>query len=269
MATDQTFTAFSLLGVPLTGLTPVWATYLDVDTGNPVTAPAFREVGGGVYAFTPNAGVGEHFAGVIDFDTTMASPRYLFWDGGGTDQTFAAFSILGVPLAGLTPTWATYRNVATGNPAPEPTFREVGDGIYAFTPLVVAGQHFVGIVDLGAMASPRYLSWGESLSGDPPSIANLSPAAGQSLRATDALSFDVVAPNGLLRAAITIQFNKMLMREVVHDGFAFGPAYQNSLCTRTVVSANLHRFVIWRSGGWPDSPTLLPLLSDLAGLENT
>lgn len=127
------------------------------------------------------------------------------------------------------------------------------------------------ITDLGWTCSQD--SYGLISPPDPPVypapyIENISPAAGQSLRASDPLRFEAVAPAGLLRAVITIQFNKMLLREVVHDGFAFGPAYQNPLCVRQVVSANLHRFTIWRTGGWPDSPTILPLLSDLAGKEN-
>ena len=59
----------------------------------------------------------------------------------------------GTPLAGLTPTWVTYRNAVTGLAQTSPTISELGNGLYAFVP---SGTDPTGVIDFGASASPRY-----------------------------------------------------------------------------------------------------------------
>lgn len=66
----------------------------------------------------------------------------------------------GEPLAGLTPTWASLVNVEDGVVVvAQPTIREVGSGVYAFSKTVPFGKHYVGILDFGLQADPRFYTW--------------------------------------------------------------------------------------------------------------
>ena len=60
----------------------------------------------------------------------------------------------GTPLAGLTPTWLTYRDAVTGLTQSSPSIVGMGNGLYKFTP---TGSNPTGIVDLGGLAVPRYV----------------------------------------------------------------------------------------------------------------
>jgi hypothetical protein len=75
------------------------------------------------------------------------------------DQIFPVFDAAGAPLALLTPTWVTYLNALTGASVAGPAITEVGGGLYKFSPSVPADGHQAGIIDCGATASTRYLSW--------------------------------------------------------------------------------------------------------------
>lgn len=99
-----------------------------------------------------------------------------------------------------------------------------------------------------------------------PIVRNVRPAVGLSVRAADTLTLEVYAPNGLMRAIVSAQYDGMLLRETVHDGFSFGPAYLNPLCKVDSIAGGV-RLTLWRSGGWPTSPTLLVIAYDVAGLE--
>lgn len=67
----------------------------------------------------------------------------------------------GAPLAGLTPTWASLRNVADGTDqsGSAPAISEIAGGMYKFTRPTGGGlgvMHLAGIIDFGASANPRY-----------------------------------------------------------------------------------------------------------------
>lgn len=69
---------------------------------------------------------------------------------------FAAYDLLSLPLAGLTPSWHVVVDAGTGAPiSPQPTFTDIGDGLYQIgSALTSSGS---GIIDLGATALPRFI----------------------------------------------------------------------------------------------------------------
>lgn len=63
----------------------------------------------------------------------------------------------GAPLAGLTPTWHYFKNLADGSArTPQPTIRDDGLGAYSFPHGLSEGEAFQGLIDFGATANPRY-----------------------------------------------------------------------------------------------------------------
>lgn len=72
-------------GEPLPGLSPSWASLVNVADGAPVMPqPTIRALGAGVYAFTPTVPEGKHYAGVIDLGPD-ADPRFHTWDARPED----------------------------------------------------------------------------------------------------------------------------------------------------------------------------------------
>lgn len=140
-------------GAPLAGLTPTWTKYVNAATGGALSQPSFTALGNGHYKFSPT---GANAAGIIDLGSA-AAPRYLHYFLFSVHWTFVAYDDLGVPLAGLVPTWASLRKVSDGtNYTPQPSFTELGSGLYK-TSLV--GEHVSGAIDLGASAYPRYIHY--------------------------------------------------------------------------------------------------------------
>jgi len=79
----------------------------------------------------------------------MSELRTVYISNGGSAAT------------GLTPTWQSLKNVATGaNITPQPTFAEVGGGFYRFTVDIGVGIQWCGVIDGGATItepSERYV----------------------------------------------------------------------------------------------------------------
>lgn len=69
---------------------------------------------------------------------------------------FPVFDTNGDPLAGLTPTWASY--YLDGGSTSGPAISETGNGWYRFTATLTAGQRLAGNIDCGATAASRYYS---------------------------------------------------------------------------------------------------------------
>ena len=253
-------TAHDTDGAPQAGLTPTWATCINATSGAPVTPTAITDIGGGQYAFAVAAGV----AGIIDLGAT-AHPRYVLIPAGDV-TTLAAFGADGSPLAGLTPTWASWRVAATGADAtPGPTITELSGGLYRVD---APPDGEVGVLDLGATASPRYATVGDEVTGgggdDPvaPVVENVTPAAGSPISSGTTLGFDVVDNVALRRVVVLARFVGGA-QDVVHDGDAFAATYAPA-STRTAIAGGW-RYRIRRAGGWPSSPSILPLAVDTSG----
>ena len=79
------------------------------------------------------------------------------------EKVFPAFDIdTGLPITGLSPSWLSLFELSTGQDialAARPTIRDAGHGFYAFLPSVPVDGHWVGVIDLGATADPRYQSF--------------------------------------------------------------------------------------------------------------
>lgn len=67
----------------------------------------------------------------------------------------------GVPTTGLTLTWESLKNVATGaDITPQPAFTEVGGGFYRFTSVAAIGEQQCGVIDASATiteSTERYI----------------------------------------------------------------------------------------------------------------
>lgn len=255
-------TAFDAAGAPLADLAPTWAACLVASTGAAASQPAVADVGGGLYALALPEGV----AGILDFGAT-ALPRYVAV--ANADETvLAAYDADGGPLDGLAPTWASWRVAATGADAtPGPTVTELSGGLYR---VESPPDGEVGVLDLGATASPRHLGIGDELTGggggDPvaPTVENITPAAGSPISSGTTLGFDVVDNVALRRVVVLARFVGGA-QDVVHDGDAFAATYARG-STRTAIAGGW-RYRIRRVGGWPSSPSILPLAVDTSGNE--
>jgi len=110
---------------------------------------------------------------------------------------------------------------------------------------------------------------GSTVAAAPPAVTGISPAPGTAILPTTQLVFDVTVAGGVPFTVLilTADMPSLSIREVVHDGFGFGPAYRGPVNQRTAVT-NGFRFTLMRDGGWPSSPTLTPY-AVAGGLENT
>jgi len=157
---DDSAIAFLVQDVsgPLTGLTPTWLCYWNVQEAIAQTPPAISAVGGGSYKFTPS---GNTPAGIIDVGSSSALPRYFVYAPISAYKVFAAFDINRDPLAGQTPTWVSLKKVSDGSNYTQPAITALGFGLYrtAWT-----AEHTTGVIDLGSGAYPRYIHYDSEIS---------------------------------------------------------------------------------------------------------
>lgn len=105
-------------------------------------------------------------------------------------------------------------------------------------------------------------------SSSPPQITVISPTVGSSISYYTPLVIEVTDDlSSFARIIIVADFGGGTpIRDVVHDGTSFGPAY-DSASTRASIT-NGFRYSIVRNGGWPSSPTITPFAIDSDGGEN-
>lgn len=102
----------------------------------------------------------------------------------------------------------------------------------------------------------------------PPVVGSFSPAPGTSITASTPLEFSVTDNSGLFTRIILIaDFRALGIREIIHDGYAFGPNYRGPYNSIASI-ANGFRYSALRTGGWPESPTIQPFAIDREGTEN-
>lgn len=101
----------------------------------------------------------------------------------------------------------------------------------------------------------------------PPVVGSFSPAVGSGITATTQLEFSVTDTSGdFTRIILVADFHMLGIREIIHDGYNFGPSYRGPHNLRTNIT-NGYRFTVLRTGGWPESPTIMPFAID-GGAEN-
>lgn len=116
-------------------------------------------------------------------------------------------------------------------------------------------------------------SWGTSGPTPPPTptppvVGSFSPAPGTSITASTPLEFSVTDNSGLFTRIILIaDFRALGIREIIHDGYAFGPNYRGPYNVISSIT-NGFRYSALRTGGWPESPTIQPFAIDREGTEN-
>lgn len=103
----------------------------------------------------------------------------------------------------------------------------------------------------------------------PPTVFNLSPAAGQTLTPNQPVSFDVTDDQGLFRRIFVVATNlESGLKEVVHDGDSFSGFFIQS-SRRILISGGLHYDIV-RHGGWTGSSIEIEVWAiDPAGNEGT
>lgn len=89
-----------------------------------------------------------------------------------SDLVFTIYDSAGAPLAGLTPTWTTFKDVIAGTDyTPQPTVAEIGLGMYSVPLVTIVGMRLAGILDFGATANPRYITY----DSPGPTVSNPTP----------------------------------------------------------------------------------------------
>lgn len=97
----------------------------------------------------------------------------------------------------------------------------------------------------------------------PPTVSDVSPAAGSALKKTDAVAFSVTDDTGeFVVVAVYARFAVSRLYEVVHDGEAFGPRYGAS--TREAIAGG-YRYTLRRTDGWPEAPRIRVKAFDRGG----
>jgi hypothetical protein len=165
------FAIYDASGAPLAGQTPAWEAQYDAATGasKSLAGPAFRELGGGLYAF--DRPLDYDLVGVVDMGEG-ANPRYGLAPARTRESLalYRATSLTlpagegedpevipaGAPLTGASPVFTTLLRATSETAVAEPPMiQELGGGVYTF-PRPSPDEHWVGIIDGGADASPRY-----------------------------------------------------------------------------------------------------------------
>lgn len=100
-----------------------------------------------------------------------------------------------------------------------------------------------------------------------PLVSNVIPEPGSGIVATDVIQFDVTDRVALRRVLLVADYPKLRLREVIHDGNVFGPAYLNSRSTMVVINGGF-RYAVLRNTGWPESPSIIAYAIDQTGAEN-
>ena len=95
-----------------------------------------------------------------------------------TDFVFAIYSTSGAPQPGLTATWLTYKEIISGATASPPTVTDCGGGLYSVPWITVQGARYVGVIDFGPTANPRYVEY------DSPSTAATNSGTPATVTAT-------------------------------------------------------------------------------------
>lgn len=121
------------------------------------------------------------------------------------------------------------------------------------------GKGGIGLEQGGPLVAP--------LPTQPPIVTSISPAPGTALQPQQAVSFNVTSPAGRSFSAMVIlaQYPNIGPYEVVHDGVNFSSNYFG---TKSAITNGFSFAGVLRRGGWPSSPTIVPIAVDSAGLVN-
>lgn len=147
------FALYDSTGVPLTTAVPGFAVYSGKDNVSR-TPPTIINRGGGVYAFDISAVDDAFGVAFLISSGAGANPAYLAGSNGGELQAFALYNSGASPLAGASPTFATYIN-ASGAALTPPAIVDFTSGLYAF--VVALADFAIGIafeISSGAGALP-------------------------------------------------------------------------------------------------------------------
>jgi hypothetical protein len=238
------FAAYDSTNAPLAGLTPTWLATFDAESGDPASEPAISEVGGGAYKFEYPTDV-DDFCGIIDLGAS-ATPRYLLAAAYGS-ASFMATDADGAPLTGLSPTWSLLKDVETDEDVDEPVITELGDGIYKFE----RPSNAFGIVDLGASATPRYLSF-SSAEDDvaPVAVSGVTPADSTQISRNTVIEFDLDASQPYALFMLLVSSRDSSVCDVAYDSFnGFRGKYRTPQST-----TDGSHFTVARVGGWTFRP---------------
>jgi hypothetical protein len=252
---SEVFTGY-VGGAPTAGLEPEWHCVYDAITGDEQLVavgegvfepdgPTIVDVGGGLYAFERplvSSGLEEiDFCGILDLGATVDSSHRYLVARARTVEVFGAFDP--APVAGISPTWSTYKRVSDGADQSQPSITELGKGLYRFD-RPASGDQVAGVIDLGAARTPRYL--GFDAQNDRPEVTVVSPGEGGSLEPDGVVTVDVTAGR-------TLQLVELFFSEpggaqvlVARDGAILRP-FAGS---RTAISTG-YRYAITRDGNWP------------------
>jgi hypothetical protein len=99
----------------------------------------------------------------------------------------------------------------------------------------------------------------------PPAIANMNPPAGSTIGRTTKIAFDVTDNDLLRRVLVVASYAATGRAELVHDGTSFRAPFA-TLSARSGVAGGYH-YLVGRSGGWANPPTIEIFAFDVSGNE--
>jgi hypothetical protein len=260
--------------LPVTGIASSLSfhTYQD-ETGAFLTQPAITEIGGGLYKFTPTIVPGHIVAWIIavggGYSPTwlagMIRPEDLQGNMSPASPNAVVFmgtNVSNVPQAALTPTWVEYVD-DTGAAITQPTFHEIGNGLYYFVPNFNSGQPAANyMLSTGGSGAVTHYSGRVTQAdffGFAPVLTPVTPTASL-LTPTTTVSFTIADSNGIRGAAIVASYDGSNTRELVWDsvngfnGYYLGPLNQ-AVPTPGGGPYTQWDFVVLRDGGWPANMT--------------
>ncbi len=100
----------------------------------------------------------------------------------------------------------------------------------------------------------------------PPVVSGFDPAPGTQIARNQTIQFDVTDDSGAFARIFVVAFFKLTgIQEVIHDGIGFVGFY-SATSTRVVIT-NGFRYIVLRSGGWIEAPTIRVFPIDSSGNE--
>jgi hypothetical protein len=99
----------------------------------------------------------------------------------------------------------------------------------------------------------------------PPVVSNVTPSTGTAIARTASVALTVTDDVGFRRIVLVAKFSTGW--EVVYDGTGFSPGYIGRSSVQVLVVGTSYRFTIFRTAGWPESPTIVPYAFDSSGNE--
>jgi hypothetical protein len=270
------FALYDADGVPAPTAGASFLLYTDRN-GNNLSQPTITHVGGGVFTFTVPT---NQSSGGVCFVVTSSAGAYPERSYGSTSDDLVFIHLTnddGSSFTGTgTPSFVIFKD-RDANDRTKPNFISVsGSSSWSFT--LSQDDLDEGVlyeISLLTGSNPPRAngaatsSAGDLSAGNDPYVFNITPTPATNLSSSQIIEFDVSdVDDDIHRILLAIEFPIAEIKEIVHDGDAFGPMYQGVYNVRTAITGGYHFEILRDGAGWTESPTLTVYAIDNTGREN-